>query len=279
MRAMSLVIEPRHRTGDGEPLVLLHGFTGTWRVWLPVIPPLAEQFDVLVPTLGGHCGADAWPQGSEPTIAALADAAEAELDSAGIETAHLAGNSLGGWLALELAKRGRARSVVGIAPAGGWERGDEKEQRRLIGFFKRTRLLTTLAYPHVRSLVTRPGLRKLMFRDVMEHGERVRPGDAAHMMQGVLECSIFFEFMDSVIRDGPAAELDTITCPVLIAWPEHDRVLPPRRYAEAYKAAIPGSELIELRGCGHVPMWDDPDLITRTIADFAARPIPATATG
>ena len=283
MRAMSLAIEPRHRTGAGEPLVLLHGFTGTWRVWLPVIPQLAEQFDVFVPTLGGHCGADPWQDGLEPTIATLADAAEAELDSAGVETAHLAGNSLGGWLAFELAKRGRARSVVGIAPAGGWEKGDDKEERRLTGFFKRTHRLTALANPYVRSLVTRPGLRKLMFRDVMVHGERLRPGDAAHMMQGLLECSIFFEFLEAVIRDGPAVDLDTITCPVLIAWPEHDHIFPPSRYAERCRAAIPGSELVELRGCGHVPMYDDPDLIARTIADFASRhaqqDVPSPVTG
>jgi pimeloyl-ACP methyl ester carboxylesterase len=276
---VSLAIEPRHRAGAGEPLVLLHGFTGTWRVWLPVIPQLAERFDVFVPTLGGHCGADPWQDGTEPTIAALADLAEAELDSAGIETAHLAGNSLGGWLAFELAKRGRARSAVGIAPAGGWQRGDEKEEHRLTAFFKRTHRLTGLAYPHVKSLVTRPGLRKLMFRDVVQHGERIRSGDAAHMMQGVLECSIFFDFMDAVMRDGPATGLDTITCPVLIAWPEHDKIFPPERYAERYKAAIPGSELVELPGCGHVPMWDDPDLIARTIGDFAARQVPSVVTG
>lgn len=265
--------------GEGEPLVLLHGFTGTWRVWAPVIPQLAEKFDVFVPTLAGHCGAEPWQEGTAPTIEALADAAEAELDNAGIETAHVAGNSLGGWLAFELAKRGRARSVVALAPAGGWERGDEKEERRLIGFFKRTHKLTALAYPRARSLVTRPRLRKLMFRDVMVHGERLRPGDAEHLMQGVLECSIFFEFLDGVIDAGPAVDLDTVTCPVLIGWPEQDNIFPPSRYAERYQAAIPGSELVQLPGCGHVPMWDAPDLVARTIADFAARQVPSAVTG
>lgn len=177
---MSFALEPRHRTGSGEPLVLLHGFTNTWRVWLPVMPELESRFDVFAPTLGGHCGADPWRDGVEPTIAALADAAEAELDSAGIQTAHVAGNSLGGWLALELAKRGRALSVVALAPAGGWTKGDEREERRLTGFFSRTHKLTSLAYPRARDLVTRPRLRKLMLRDVMEHGDRMRPGDALH---------------------------------------------------------------------------------------------------
>jgi pimeloyl-ACP methyl ester carboxylesterase len=265
---VTFVLEPRHRTGTGEPLVLLHGFTSTWRMWLPVIPALAQRFDVIAPTLGGHCGADPWQDGVDPTVAALADIAEREFDDAGIDTAHVAGNSLGGWLALELAKRGRARSVVALAPAGGWKEGDEKEKQRLTGFFRRTHKLTSLAYPHARGLVTRPLLRKLMLRDAMEHGERMRPGDALHMMQGMIECSIFFEFMEAVMRDGPAVDLDTISCPVLIAWPEKDKIFPIDRYYETFKT-VPNVEVMRLAGCGHIPMWDDPDLVARTIGDFA----------
>jgi pimeloyl-ACP methyl ester carboxylesterase len=272
---MSFVLEPRHRTGSGEPLVLLHGFTGTWRVWLPVMPKLAERFDVFAPTLGGHCGADPWQEGVEPTVAALADAAEAELDAAGIETAHIAGNSLGGWLALELAKRGRARSVVGISPAGGWGKGDDTEQRRLTGFFKRTHKLTSLIYPHARDFVTRPRMRKLMFRDVMVHGERIPPGEAAHMMQGLVECSIFFEFLDAVVRDGPAVDLDRVNCPVLIAWAEKDVIFPVERYSKTF-SSVPNAEVTRLPGCGHVPMYDAPDLIARTITDFAVATLDAS---
>jgi pimeloyl-ACP methyl ester carboxylesterase len=268
---MPFAVEPRHRAGSGEPLVLLHGFTGTWRVWLPVLPDLASRFDVLIPTLGGHCGSDPFPEGVEPTIAALADIAEGELDSAGIETAHIAGNSLGGWLALELAKRGRARSVVGLSPAGGWWEDEEREERRLTGFFRRTHRMTSLAMPRARGLVTRPRLRRLMFRDVLERGDRIPPGEAAHMMQGVVECSIFFEFMEAVMRDGPVADLDRVSCPVLVAWCEKDKIFPVDRYAERYRAAISGSELVVLGGCGHVPMYDDPQLVANTIADFAGR--------
>ena len=283
---MSLALEGRHRTGSGDPLVLLHGFTGTWRVWLPVVPALAERFDVFAPTLGGHCGADPWPAGREPTIAALADAAEAELDAAGIDTAHVAGNSLGGWLALELAKRGRARSVVGLAPAGGWWDDEQAEERRLLGFFQRTRRLTALAAPRARSLVTRPRLRRLMFRDVLVHGDRIPPGEAAHMMEALLECSIFDDLLTVVTRDGPAVGLEDVSCPVLVAWPEKDRVFPIDRYAERYRREVPGAELVTLHGCGHVPIYDDPELVARTIGDFAARaareaaaPAPASSPG
>ena len=237
-------------------------------MWLPVVPALARRFDVFAPTLGGHCGADPWQDGLEPTVTALADVAEAELDNAGIDTAHIAGNSLGGWIAFELAKRGRARSVIGIAPAGGWKGDDEKEERRLKGFFLRTHKLTKLAYPRARGLVTRPGLRKLMFRDVMRHGERIPPGEAAHMMQGMVECSIFFDFIEAVMRDGGATDLEQVSVPALVAWAEHDTIFPIERYRDTF-AAVPGVEVVELPGCGHVPMYDDPDLVARTIADFA----------
>jgi pimeloyl-ACP methyl ester carboxylesterase len=266
---VSFALEPRHRTGSGEPLVLLHGFTNTWRVWLPVLPALERRFDVLVPTLGGHCGADPWEDGVEPTVSALADIAERELDAAGFDTAHVAGNSLGGWIALELAKRGRARSVVALSPAGGWTGDDPREERRLKGFFARTRKLSELSYPLARKLVTRPRLRQLMLRDAMEHGDRMKPGDALHMVQGVVECSIFFEFMEAVLRDGPAVELEQISCPALIAWAEKDKIFPIERYEETFRT-VPGVEVVRLNGCGHVPMWDDPELVARTIGDFAA---------
>src|SRR3954453_2105201 len=115
-----------YRAGEGEPLVLIHGFTATWRCWLPVLGELVPRFDVIAPTLRGHDGgADLPPHGEPPPIARAADFLEEHLDMLGVGTAHLAGNSLGGALALELAKRGRARSVVGISPGGGIRPGDD----------------------------------------------------------------------------------------------------------------------------------------------------------
>src|SRR6476661_8295422 len=122
---------------DREPLVLIHGFTGTGRIWDPVVPLLAAHHDVHAPTLAGHCGGATVPADAKASLTILVDDLEAQLDRAGLATAHLAGNSLGGWLALELAARGRARSVVCLSPAGGWESGS-REERRIIAFFVRT---------------------------------------------------------------------------------------------------------------------------------------------
>ena len=107
-----------HRGGAGEPLVLVHGIGHTWRGWRPMLPALERHFDVLAVDLPGFGHSPPLPAGQACTPEALADAVEAAMDAAGFETAHLAGNSLGGWIALILARRGRARTVTAISPAG-----------------------------------------------------------------------------------------------------------------------------------------------------------------
>src|SRR5688500_9054783 len=113
---MAEISDARFRAGHGEPLVLIHGFTATWRCWAPLIADLVPRFDVLAPTLAGHDGGPVHPGDVPMTIAGAAELFERELDAQGIDTAHLVGNSLGGALAVELARRGRARSVIALAP-------------------------------------------------------------------------------------------------------------------------------------------------------------------
>src|SRR5687767_10997424 len=107
-----------HRGGSGEPLVLIHGIGHTWRGWRPMLPLLEPRFDVLAVDLPGFGHSAPLPAGVPPTAETLADAVEREMDAAGFGTAHVAGNSLGGWIALVLGRRGRARSITAISPAG-----------------------------------------------------------------------------------------------------------------------------------------------------------------
>ena len=156
--------------------MLLHGFTGVWLHWQPLLQPLAARYDVIAPTLAGHDGGGPYPLGSAITFADAADSLEAHLDRIGVGTAHIVGNSMGGALALELAKRGRARSVIALAPAGGWTPGDG-EARRLARFFARQLRLTRVLAPRLPALMARPRLRRAAFRDVMRRGERVPAAD------------------------------------------------------------------------------------------------------
>ena len=123
---------PSYRGGSGPPLVCLHGFTDTWRTWELVLPELERRHDVLAPTLPGHAVSQALGEGSH---SALADAVERVMDDAGLHRAHLVGNSMGGYLSLLLAERGRAESVVAFAPSGGWALGDES-YRETLAFFR-----------------------------------------------------------------------------------------------------------------------------------------------
>lgn len=260
------------------PLVLIHGFSGTPVLWEPVAPLLAERHELLLPVTAGHCGGATLPAGVPCGIAALADDLEAQMDAAGIETAHVCGNSLGGWLALELAVRGRARSVVALAPAGGWEAGSSAEAR-LRRYFTRTHRVLSIAGPFSETFARRPGLRRLALRDVSAHPERYSARQALDIMRGAQDCPIYSDLMEAILRDGPPAAFEGIACPVRIVWGTADRVIPHRRYSQRLRDLIGDAEYRELDGLGHCPMVDAPDLVARTILEVTDRvqAIPAAA--
>lgn len=264
-----ITIAPSHRGGAGEPLVLVHGYTGTWRNWLPVLPALEAEHDVLAVGLAGHHCAAPLRDGAEPSVHELADAVERDMDAAGFETAHIAGNSLGGYLALELGARGRARSVVALSPGGGYEPGSAVE-RRIFAWFVRQQKIARRALPHIEKVMGRPRLRRIALRDVMRHGERVPPAEAVAMSVGALECAIREPFMEWTLRESRNVRLGEIACPVLIAWAEQDRILPMKTCSARLRREVAGAEWRVLPGVGHVPMYDDPELVARTILEFAA---------
>jgi pimeloyl-ACP methyl ester carboxylesterase len=268
---MAEVSPARYRAGSGEPVVLLHGFTATWRCWLPVLAELAARYDVLAPTLRGHHGGAPVVPGEDHTLAAAAAHVEAELDEQGIETAHIVGNSLGGALALELAKRGRARSVVGLSPGGGWLLGDP-EGPRIEKFFRRQLKITRATENRVEAIMRRPLVRRAALRDIVRRGELIPPREAALMARASIECTVV-EDVFAAIRSGGALlrDLDQVRVPTLIAWAEHDRVLPMAKHAARFRAEIPGASFRVLPGVGHVPMSDDPRLVIDTIVDWVER--------
>lgn len=253
-----------------EPLVLIHGFAGSARNWDPVLDRLATKHDVLAVALRGHSGGQPLDRDVEVTTSALVDAVEADMDAAGLGTAHLVGNSLGGRLALELARRGRARSVVAFSPAIWWPEGTRAaaRARRFLagGYWLNARLM-----PHIAAFVTRPRLRRMVLRGTMLRGDRVRPDVAAQVVEANVDCPIYFDLLDAMLREGPPRSLDGIGCPVLIVWAGKDRTLPQRRHATAARRLLPDAEYAELRSAGHVPTFDDPEGVVGLVTDFIAR--------
>lgn len=272
---MGEISDARFRAGEGEPLVLIHGFTATWRCWTPLLADLVPRFDVLAPTLAGHDGGPAHPPDVPMTMAGAAELLEHELDAQGIETAHLVGNSLGGALAIELARRGRARSVTALAPGAGWRAGDP-EEARLIKFFARQQKIARAAAPRIERVLRHPRARRLAFRDVMLHGELMQPHEGAGMVRSSVRCEVV-DLVFEALRKGTGVldDMREIDTPVLVAWPEHDRVLPVERHAPRFRTELPNAEFRLLGGCGHVPMWDAPRLCVEAIEDAVAMARPA----
>jgi pimeloyl-ACP methyl ester carboxylesterase len=256
----------QHRAGSGEPLVLIHGIGSSWRVWKPVLPALEARHDVLAISLPGF--GESPPLDREPTVPALADAVEEELDAAGMETAHLAGNSLGGWLSAELARRGRARSVVAISPAGLWTpKEHEFAMRSLEASYASARRLAPFAGRLTRS----PVLRALLYLQVAARGWRLDSDEAAYGIQALAASPSFEAARDWIARNRRLADgLEEIDRPFLVVWGSWDFLLPVRQ-APRWVRLVPGAELRELPRLGHVPMADDPELVASSILDFTSR--------
>jgi pimeloyl-ACP methyl ester carboxylesterase len=257
-----------YRGGTGEPLVLIHGGGGTWRQWRPVVPLLEPRHEVVAVNLVGHWGGAPRPEGAEASLDLFVRGVERDMDAAGWRDAHIVGTSLGGWIALELAKRGRARSCIAMAPAGGWSRGGDARLRLVAGSYALFGWTTKLMARHPERWSRRPRLRRMLYWHHFAHPERMPAGDTAQLLVGVANCSILPELITWARNSDGASGLDRIQCPVLLAFPEKDLVLPRDRYGRRLIEAMPRAEVRDLPDVGHVASWDDPELVARTILEF-----------
>jgi len=268
VKAADTIFTPSHRGGSGEPLVCLHGFTDTWRTWELVLPALERRHDVLAVTLAGHAGGP--PLQGEALGAAVADAVQQAMDAAGFDLAHLVGNSLGGYLALVLAARGRARSVVALAPAGGWARGDESYKDTLRYFARSQKTLKATA-PHAEALLARPEGRRLATRDIVTNFEHIPPDLLVHMLRGAARCPGVAALIANALRGGWPLQPERIACPVRVVWGTADRILPWPSAAARYREEwLPHADWVELDGIGHCPQLDPPLETAQLILGFTA---------
>lgn len=256
-----------HRQGEGEPMLCVHGITDTWRTWELVLPALAERHDVLAITLLGHSGGRAPGHSGDVTLKELVDEAERDMDAAGFETAHIVGNSLGGWVALELAARGRARSVVALSPAGGWDIGNRRALRTYWDLIATQRFLK-LAEPIAVNLAARPRGRRLVLGNLVSDPLRVPAGLATALVRGAADCPAALPLLTESRRDG-YPDLDDIRCPVRIAWGTKDRLLPVETLSERLHRILPGAEWVDIEGAGHLPQIDHPELTTELILEVS----------
>jgi pimeloyl-ACP methyl ester carboxylesterase len=249
------------------PLVCLHGFMDTSRTWELVLPALERHHDALALTLPGHAGGPALPD--EIDDGALADAVERAMDAASFEMAHLVGNSLGGFVALQLAARGRARSVVAFAPAGGWARGDES-WRELLRLQSSIHEAAKAAAPHASAILASADGRRRATRYITERFEHIPVELVVHQLLGVAGCDAT-RLIERAAGAGWELDAERIACPVRVVWGTADRLLPwPSAAARFRHEWLPHADWVELDGVGHCPQLDVPVEAAQLILGFTA---------
>lgn len=237
-------------------MVLLHGFTDTWETWSLVLDALEARHEVLAPTLAGHAGGPAISGAISDSV--LADGVERAMDDAGFETAHIVGNSLGGYLALQLAARGRAKSVVALAPAGGWA-ADDDSYKETLAYFTQMQALLKNVVPHVDAVVATPEGRRQATAFIAENYEHIPAELIAHQILGAAECDAAGPLIDYAIREGWHLDAERVDCPVRLVWGTEDKLLVLPGAAVRFREDwLPSAEWIELEGVGHCPQLDAP---------------------
>jgi pimeloyl-ACP methyl ester carboxylesterase len=203
-------------------------------------------------------------------LATMVDLIETQMDGLGWERAHLVGSSLGGWLCLELAVRGRALSVVGVCPAGGWDPGSRQE-RAVLRYFRRSAVLLRAGRRWLESVARRPRLRALVLRELVANPSRVGATDAFAMMDGAAECLIVDDALTAARNQSLFGELGQIDCLVRIMYGTRDSLLRWPSHFMKMRRVLPQADYVALDGLGHLPMWDDPDAVARMILEVTAR--------
>ena len=240
------------RTGHGPPLVLLHPLGGDRHIWGALVPLLASRREVITIDLPGF-GESPALAGQVPTPRALAAAVAEHLSAIGVPRAHVAGNSLGGWVALELGLMGSARSVTGIAPAGLWP--EPLVPKAAIAHRLAGALLPAAGW----WAATRPG-RSVLLSGTVAHPRRVPAQAASQLVRAYARAPDFVRVNDAM-RAGRFEGLERIRCPVTLVWPDHDRLI--RR-----PVWVPDRiRNVVLSDAGHMPMWDAPQALAEILVD------------
>jgi pimeloyl-ACP methyl ester carboxylesterase len=238
--------------GAGPCLLLVHGVGAARLVWAPVLGPLAARYHVVVVDLPGHGASAPLPPGADAGCPALAAALGRVLARLGVERPHVVGNSLGGWVALELAADGAAASVTGLAPAGlRLQPGEPSPLLRL------NRATARLSGRLGEALAGNAAVRRVAFASGTARPGALDPA-LARGMAHALRTSTAYEAMIDATRHITFARGPQVQVPVCVVFGDDDRILraPENQHPEV---APPGARWVVLPRCGHAPMWDAPE--------------------
>jgi pimeloyl-ACP methyl ester carboxylesterase len=254
-----------HRVGAGTPLVLLHGIGHHWQGWRPVIALLSRDFDIVACDSPGFGRSAALAGTVEPTIPAYVDAFERFFSELGLQRPHVAGNSMGGAIALELARRRAVRSATAFSPAGFWTPAERRFCQASLAALART---PRALRPAVSALArTRPG-RVGLFGQTFGWPTRMPADEAVSVLEDAWAAPAFAGALAAFDRYQFSAPEQLGGVPVTVAWGVRDRLLPYRRQAPRARALLPWARHLTI-GAGHVPYFDDPGSVAEVIRSCA----------
>jgi len=251
------------RAGAGAPLLLLHGIGSTHDDFAALRPHLETRYHILAPDLPGHGRSEPLPH--RPTIAAITDAVVHDLDALRVPQVHVLGNSIGARVALEMAVRGRARSVVAISPSG-LNNPIERAYQGLLMSGSR------LALRRLRPIIP-AAARTALGRSALLAGLRSRPWHASEtearaLRSGFADAQAFWPMLWwGILADRPSG-LDRIHCPVILAQGTADLIAAGQ--TPRYLAGVPTARFVPLLGAGHAPQSDTPETILRLVSEATA---------
>jgi pimeloyl-ACP methyl ester carboxylesterase len=260
------------RAGSGPPLVLLHGVGHRRQAWNAVLGRLTPHRDVILVDLPGHGESPPLRTNGRPSLQVLLDAVTELFDELGLERPNVAGNSLGGRLALEAGVAGRAATVTALSPAGFWRSDSELSYGRAV--FKVMQFAGAHTLRLAPVLSSRTAGRALVYGVTVRKPSRLSPEQAVADMQAFVASREALEVILADLTRFTARVPPDVK--VTIGWGTSDRLLPFRQ-AMAAKARLPEARLVRLPGCGHVPMTDDPDLVADVLLRGSEVSSPAAA--
>jgi pimeloyl-ACP methyl ester carboxylesterase len=256
------------RAGSGPPLVLLHGVGHRRQAWNAVLGRLTPHRDVITVDLPGHGESPPLDTAGRPAVAALAAELTGFLDQLGLDRPHVAGNSLGGRLALEAGALGRAASVTALSPAGFWRSDRELGYARSV--FRTMQTLGARLEPAAPRLAGSTAGRAVLYAAVVHRPSRMSPEQALGDMRAFMAAC---PALNAILAEASPFEGQIPDgVPVTIAWGSHDRLLP-RRQALVARDRLPQARFVRLAGCGHTPMTDDPALVAGILLRGSSRPL------
>lgn len=243
-----------HRRGSGTPLLLVHGLGAEWQQWAPVLDALGRHRELVAVDLPGF-GASP-PLAGEVTPGALADAVAAFLAEQDLTGTDVVGSSLGGQVALELARRGTVGDVVALDPTGFWTPG----RRRLFGvMLAASFVLVRVLRPVLPALLGNRVARTVLLAGISARPWALPPDLALANLRAVTRATSLWPALRALLRDPGQQGAPAGTTPgrVTIGWGRQDRIILPRQAALA-EEAFPGAQMTWFERCGHLPHADQP---------------------